>query len=146
MDQFDLLGWLHDEVGFEEPIHRRKNLFVKLHRLYMQYGTPLIAVVGEAWAQANEQAQRDKITHYFCRTVKLMLIERHMWHEERRFDGMELSEILATGVFKSRAKLPLFPEAPMVAQPPPPSDMRERLRQRFREQPTKPPNGAPQAK
>jgi hypothetical protein len=133
--EFDLRCFLDTEVGIEEPAIRRRNLFRKLERLYAEHGLPMLRIVAEAWAQANEVAARDKITRYFCRTVKLMLIEAQMWQEDRRFgDCQTIGDILATGVFKSKAKLPLFSEdapPPPTGDSPPGYDPVKALKQKF---------------
>lgn len=106
--EFDLKTWLDEEIGYEEPVKHRKNYYKKLCRLAQKHGAPVVRIIAEVWAEACERFTEETAKHYFLRSVKLRLIGQKLWEEERRFDHMDINEILASGVFKRRAKLPLF--------------------------------------
>jgi len=113
---FDLKAFLEDQVGWEEPVHRRRHFFNKLRRLYDQHGLKVLRIIAEVWAEAGERAARDKVKHYFCRVVKLRLIEAKFWEEERRYSEATLEDIIASGVFKSKEPLPLV-ERELISTP-----------------------------
>jgi len=109
---WDCKEFLFQQVGVEEPKQRRINLFRKLVRLYERHGLAVGRIIAEVWAEACELVSPSKPpSHYFAKTVKLRLMEHDLWHESKRFDGcVSMEEILASGVFKQRSPLPLFPE------------------------------------
>ena len=119
--EFDMRAFLFEEIGIEEPRIRRQRLFAKLLRLCEKHGLPVIQIIGECWDEATTSCKRSTPTRMFCSIVKTRLIEAKLWHEERPYRAMTLNEILASGIFKRKAPLPLF-EGERQAKPAPRPD------------------------
>lgn len=114
--EFDLRDWLFEEIGLEHPVERRRNLFKKLLRLHQRHGLTVVRIIAAAWEFAQQRADKDLVKHCFCRTVKLKLIDAKLWEEGTKYDAMELTDIIKTGIFKRQAPLPLFDDKVSPAQ------------------------------
>ena len=108
---FDLRQWLEEEIGYEDPVKHRRNMFNKLVRLWHKHGLPVMRIIAATWGEAQDRIAMEKQVHWFLRSVKERLDAEGLWKEERRFGTASLEEILASGVFKSKLKSPLLPDS-----------------------------------
>lgn len=112
----NLREWLPRVIGAAGGDKKRQGLYDKLVRLQRRYGEAVDLCIAEVYLRATELATRKHFSYWFCKGIKLRLIERHLWLEPSIIDGKSKDQILSMA-FQDNAA-PLF-DGPN--EPPPPA-------------------------
>lgn len=111
----DLYQWLVRSVGWGKQPKPRKNLFLKLCRLVEIKGEEVKRIILEVFHESRTHHDDKPPDHYFCKSIKLRLMDRELWYEARPYDHLSGADLDAQ--FKDYGPLPLFEAPAMNGEP-----------------------------